>query len=202
MSLRNERLDRIHNNSKSIYDTFQYRPENGDTIGDITTAGYFTGSEYIDAYPPGWKDGLLDVLINNTLHRTKISSDGITATLLSVDSSGAFTQTFTGTPVVLPVANEEVEFPHGLGVVPTLVKVGLRCNTTDVGFPAGFILDSLGMGADTAIANLSWVQTAYDDTNVYVSFSTAGPFFGNPSTLNTSVTLTRANWSILVSAWV
>jgi hypothetical protein len=82
MSFQQFKLTKSINQSRGIFDKFLYRPDNNDTIDDISADGYFADSRYID--DPEWINGVIEIIIGDVYYVGNISDNGIT---VIVDSS-------------------------------------------------------------------------------------------------------------------
>ena len=82
---------------------------------------------------------------------------------------------------------------HGLGVVPSLITLQVKCLTAENGWSIG----------DTFFASINgWTSCLFipraDATNIYLGFSSVTDFWN--STYG-GVNATRANWAVIVIAW-
>lgn len=87
-----------------------------------------------------------------------------------------------------------VSIGHGLGVVPTNVRASLLCLTSEQGYNVG---DEVQLGMGTASGS---GVVAADAANLTIIVQ------GTPSvpnkTTGTPVTITAADWRVLLRAWV
>jgi hypothetical protein len=73
MSFVQFKLDKSFNQARGIFDTYVYRPDNGDTKADISTPGYFNDSRYIN--DPDWENGLIEIEAADGYLLAQISSN-------------------------------------------------------------------------------------------------------------------------------
>ena len=120
-------------------------------------------------------------------------------------------QRSSGEPVVTPIASSsfvssETAIPsggtaatvaHGLGAIPSLVSVVLRCKTTDLGYSVGDEVQVLSSSLSGA-----YQSTVYADaTNVEFGLTTGSTIqIYNQSTGSLS-SITAGNWKLVFRAW-
>lgn len=93
--------------------------------------------------------------------------------------------------------NSTLNVAHGLGVVPKLFTVVLRCVTSELGFSAG---DEVAYTFHS-VAGVSVIEASADATNVIINYTGAATRVLNKTTQADS-TITSANWRFVVRAWV
>lgn len=122
----------------------------------------------------------------------------------STSSPIFFTKQFTSAEIAISGTNTSA---HGLGRVPKLVQCYLKCITAEYGFavddyidihPGAFILESdagnaKGFGIRFDATN---VKTNFGDGSACIPYVGAGAGVGNEY-----VTLTNANWKLIITAW-
>lgn len=114
----------------------------------------------------------------------------------SITTNG-FSNRFVSTPETY-VPGTLYTFNHGLGAIPDLVQMRLRCLVADIGVSVGeeFMVnpswssfDSFGRG----------FHIRMNDTQIVVRASTFAPFVVNG--LGTSGTIVSQRWAVIVRAW-
>lgn len=116
----------------------------------------------------------------------------------SVASSGQFTLAFTSSDQTITAAGP-LTLAHGLGVAPKIRTYELVCQTGEVGFSAGDIVD-------VSPNNNTQVERGFsqwsDTTNINIRYGTAASTFQTAhKTTGTQTALTNANWKLRVKAW-
>lgn len=90
-------------------------------------------------------------------------------------------------------------YTHGFGVVPSLVRVVLLCNSTDGSFLLNQELDITGCYNQNAKPLVSVVSNG---SNVRVSFlAFTDAYVYNPSTIPVALSLNKSNWQIKTYVW-
>lgn len=92
--------------------------------------------------------------------------------------------------------NTKLDVAHGLGAIPRLWLVILRCDATDAGFAAG---DEVLYATTSNPANDSHVTFMADATNLTVSQGALMQVVGKSSFNATTITTTKWRW--VVRAW-
>ena len=85
MSFVQEKLEISVLQTVGIFNKYIYAPNNGDTIADITTAGYFDQSRYIGQ--DGWESGIIDVLAADGYFTISIGTGGTTGSQSGASAS-------------------------------------------------------------------------------------------------------------------
>lgn len=94
--------------------------------------------------------------------------------------------------------------PHGRGNRPSRVYVELVCKTAEDGWGVGDTTEAhLNSTSDSSGGGDSSYNTVYyDDTNVYLRFSSqAACFITGHKSSGSPVSLTNSNWRVVVRAW-
>lgn len=87
---------------------------------------------------------------------------------------------------------------HGLGAVPKLFKVTLKC--TDAGGEAGYSQNDEVAADFVFTSGVSIIRASADATNVNISYDGASTQVPNKST-RAATTITSAKWAFVVRAW-
>ena len=118
------------------------------------------------------------------------------APVFATPASGLPAATFTSSEQTVAV-DTVLDVPHGLGAIPSLVQVRLRCKTADVGYAVNDEI-VVSSGPVDLVNDRGWtVQT--DATNVTILQGTGIPVI-NQTTLNGS-NITVGSWRWIVKAW-
>ena len=86
MPLQQFRLDKSVEQTRGIFDKYIYAPDNGDTLSDITTNGYFDLSRF--ANEKDWPGSIIEVRAPDGYVVLLINEDGSTTVLLPGSSGG------------------------------------------------------------------------------------------------------------------
>jgi len=86
---------------------------------------------------------------------------------------------------------------HGLGTLPILVQVVIKCQTAELGFSAG---DEVQYTAGVNAGNISANAVSADATNIYVG--TMNAIFVIRRDTHVQAAITLANWTYAIRAWV
>lgn len=93
-------------------------------------------------------------------------------------------------------ANSILTVAHGLGFRPRLVKVVLKCVTTEANYAVDDEVDPIQVWS-----GVSSIQCSADATNVTVVYEGANTYVLNKTT-RAQTNITPANWRFVVRAWV
>lgn len=90
---------------------------------------------------------------------------------------------------------------HGLGVIPTLIQVFLKCTTAEGGYSTGDTLP-VSFTDSTGAPTGSGVSVVADSTNLNIKYGSAVSVWSiiNKST-GASFSITNANWNAIFRAW-
>ncbi len=162
-------------------------------------------------------------IADDAVTTAKIADNAVTNALMADDAVGVAELSATGSPsastflrgdnawaapAVLPAAtftsseqtvavDTVLDVPHGLGAIPSLVQVRLRCKTADVGYSVGDEI-VVSSGPVDLVDDSGWtVQT--DATNVTILQGISIPVI-NQGSLNAS-SITVGSWRWIVKAW-
>lgn len=105
----------------------------------------------------------------------------------------AYTNLFTSSEITVGAAGSNTLTAHGLGAVPTAVRVVLRCKTAELGYAVG---DEVVLTADRG-DNYGY-QVYANATNVGIVIGVNGILIYNTSGSNTAITL--GNWKFVIYA--
>ena len=133
---------------------------------------------------------------------------GTNAQILTADSAQAtgvkwaapaYTPSFTSSEQTVTVPSA-LNVAHGLGSVPSLVRVVLRCKTIEGNYAVN---DEIMVEATLVETNSSGtgVQVAVDATNVTILTGQTNIQIKDKVTPATSVAITPGNWRYIVRAW-
>lgn len=119
-----------------------------------------------------------------------LRDDGV----LAVPSVSAFTPSFTSSELTV-TASSVISAAHGLGAVPSLVMVTIRCKTADLGYAVN---DEVTMGV---------YPGANSGALPFFNATTAGlTMANNISIVNKATfvdgTITNGSWRVVVRAWL
>ena len=130
----------------------------------------------------------------------------VAATARANIAAMASTPLFTSAETTPPSSSSYVSIAHGLGVVPKLYKVVMRCKIADT--PANYNvgdeieLDGLNyLGSYGASTDLHYLTISADATNVYIS-DYRGADYGKDKTGASQQAINLSNWKMVVYAWV
>lgn len=163
-------------------------------------------------------------IADDAVTTAKIADNAVTNALMANDAVGVAELSATGSPsaatflrgdnawaappAVLPAAtftsseqtvavDTVLDVPHGLGAIPSLVQVRLRCKTADVGYSVGDEI-VVSSGPVDLVNDRGWtVQT--DATNVTILQGAAIPVINQGSLNGSSITV--GSWRWIVKAW-
>lgn len=91
--------------------------------------------------------------------------------------------------------------PHGLGAVPRLVQVRLKC--TDVAGEAGYVQNDEVVINPSISASTQGLSIVPDSTNLNIRFSSAANVFAVCNKSTGAVTsLTNSKWKTIFRAWL
>lgn len=94
-----------------------------------------------------------------------------------------------------------LQFAHGLGVAPKLVRTRLVCATAEFGYNIGSIID-VAPGAHDALAASRGFALAFNTADVFIRYASGANTFAAPNFTTAVVTaLTNANWRLRVMCW-
>ena len=82
-------------------------------------------------------------------------------------------------------------FAHGLGAIPFLSNIELKCITTEHGLPVGTIL---------AHCSYKFVNVRPDSTNVLVEIQSASAFYAVNTSTHTQAALNSSKWEFRLKA--
>ena len=126
-----------------------------------------------------------------------------------ISVSGSFpNQTVTNTGIALPYSsgNQTVSaaglltLGHGLGVVPSIVQFYAICLTAEFNYAIGDII-CINKTVHDSLANSRGLTAVVNATNVVVRFGSASPpLTAMNKTTGVGVSLTAANWALIVKA--
>ncbi len=112
---------------------------------------------------------------------------------------------FTSSPQTLPGVNTQLAVAHGLGSIPSNVRVVLKNVTPELGYNTGDEISIEGTGTGTAVGGTfqgNGASVSADNTNVYISASPNVFYIVPKAGGSQEPNLTYANWSIVVRAWL
>lgn len=92
--------------------------------------------------------------------------------------------------------NTTLNIAHGLGALPKLFQVVLRCKTAELGFSVG---DEVACNF-RYVAGVSVIDASADATNIIINYAGANTRVLNKTTQVDS-TITAANWRFVARAW-
>lgn len=94
------------------------------------------------------------------------------------------------------VPNSSLNVPHGLGAVPKMFQVVLRCSTAELGYSVG---DEVFCNF-LYVSGVSVIQASVDATNVIINYTGSNTRVLNKITQVDS-TITAASWKFVARAW-
>lgn len=89
---------------------------------------------------------------------------------------------------------------HGLGVIPKVIVLALKCITGELGYMAGMEA-GIGEGPNDASGNNRGVAIGSDASNVSVRFGTGGQILIHLTNGTNSAVITNSNWALIVRAY-
>lgn len=81
------KLDRSVLQTRDIFNKYVYEPGNGDTLADVTAAGYFNESRYRGN--PGWENGIIEANVADGYYILQLDNSGSNVTTTVVGGGGA-----------------------------------------------------------------------------------------------------------------
>jgi hypothetical protein len=93
--------------------------------------------------------------------------------------------------------SSSISAAHGLGALPKLVLLILRCKTANIGYAVG----DEAIYSSSFSSGTSGISTAADATNIVAVFPSVAPTMLNKTTF-ASANITTANWVAVFRAWV
>lgn len=130
----------------------------------------------------------------------KLDDNGqINTNMLSAAFSSPFTASFTSTNLAI-TAGGALTVPHGLGAMPSLVQVRVKCTSGDNGYSVG---DEVIMpfNATDKAANIG-ISVVPDSTNLNLRYGSDATSFAIMNKSNGNVgNLTDASWVLIIRAW-
>lgn len=179
--------------------------------GDSVTAGKIVdgavGASEIGADAVTASEIAADAVGTSEIGDGTVTADDLAATLdlsgktltLPAANTPAFTKSYTSPNQAITAAGA-LTLAHGLGVMPKLIQLRLKCLTAEGDYSVGDELpinpnvSSFGAAAGTVVVP--------DATNLNVRFGAGAPVY---STLNKTTgaafSPTPANWALVVKAW-
>lgn len=130
---------------------------------------------------------------------TILTSDGSTAAWSAPAAVTLPSPDFTSSASTVTLATQ-LDLPHSLGAAPTLVRVVLKCATTDLGYAVGDEVEwatSVGQGTGSQIVGAAVMA---DATNITISQAATSIRLPNKST-GADGAITVGNWNWIARAW-
>lgn len=110
-----------------------------------------------------------------------------------------FTELTPFGPYAITNANT-ITVAHGLGAVPKLVWVTLRCKTADLGYAVGDEVDLTTYASVTPTLSSSGYATAKNATNVIVQIGINGiAIVQRSATVGNAVAITNGSWELIIN---
>lgn len=151
------------------------------------------------------KNYLLDTDITGAL-RIRRNSDGSGATVFKVNfdntvefptAPGILTKLFTSSDQTITAASL-LTIPHGLGVVPLLYSVTLKCIGAELGYSINDVL-AVNVSGDLGSTSSQWALY-HDATNINIRIGASSIVIPIKGT-GAASTANNANWRMIVRAW-
>jgi len=173
----------------------------GDSTGDITLSAY-ADLQVKDVTASTYSTG------NYTLP----GSDGVSGQALTTDGagnvtwqdvvggnvSGVLTDSYTSTAQSI-VSGGLLQLAHGLGTMPTLVQLRLKCVTAQANYAVN---DEVIVNPLQSFTDSKGCSVVTDTTNINIRFGSDTSVYALPDKSTGTITsLTNGNWNILVKAW-
>ena len=117
-----------------------------------------------------------------------ITPAGLKGALLFSNAFESAEQTVAG--------NTTLNIAHGLGAVPKIFQVVLRCKTAEMGFSVG---DEVAYSYHY-VAGVSVIETSADATNIIINYTGSNTRVLNKTTQADS-TITAGSWRFVARAW-
>ena len=189
------KLEKITDQTRNIFDLLIYKPDNGDSISDVTTVGYFSDSRFIDEWDGSvvscaLSDGYFNVVViggNASLSGTSLTQDQVDA--LNDYIATDFIRMTSAGPQAINTTSTTIE----LGDV--LEGNGITYNSLNesITFPPGvdrlysfnFLVNGISAGNNNCFL---WAES-FNGVD-WVPFPTSGQelSFGNNDTYKTDIT--------------
>lgn len=117
--------------------------------------------------------------------------------LAGVAQTPQFNKAYTSANQTITAAGT-LTLAHGLGAMPTLIQVRLKCTSAEFGYSIGdeVIFNSGDQNANRGVAIVP------DATNITIRYGSAANTFNvNNKTTGASAAITNASWAMIVKAW-
>jgi hypothetical protein len=119
----------------------------------------------------------------------------------TMQSTSGFTSSYTSSAQTITSAGS-LALAHGLGAMPTLIQLRLKCTTAEFNYSVDDEL-IINPGISTTGTQNRGVAVVPDSTNVNIRFgSAASAIEGMDKTSGALAALTNASWNLIVRAWV
>ncbi|HUV84218.1 MAG TPA: hypothetical protein VMV86_00830, partial [Methanosarcinales archaeon] len=83
MSFKQEKVDKVSNQSRGIFDTFIYKTD--DTCAEVSAAGYFSECRFAINDPESWNNSIMEVLSSDCFTKGIIDNAGNYVPLIGID---------------------------------------------------------------------------------------------------------------------
>lgn len=122
------------------------------------------------------------------------------ASLVALQSQGKpFTREFVSTQQAF-TNGSPFTVNHGLRKEYKLVNIRLICLTTDLGYPAGTILD-MGPRQDNSAASYGFTSRPVGITGVQITIANTGIYLNTSNGVGAPTAITPTSWRMVVEAW-
>lgn len=160
-------------------------------VGSETRPTNVTGCFIIKLFGAVTNQGAADA----ALLATELAS--LTSRVTTLENGRPFTKEFISAEQTYSLAGG-LSVPHGLGVSPKLLTTNFICKTAEAGYSAG---DIITLPSTQDVSATYGVMAIPDATNIVVRFGSSGVYALNKTSGTPTVTLTTANWRLILRAW-
>jgi hypothetical protein len=130
-----------------------------------------------------------------------LKSDGTDALWAELPVVGLSSADFTSAELTYQRIQQNLVIAHGLGVVPSLVVVRLRCKVGDTNFSAGVEVDTSTWNDGQGDGISQGISVLIDSTNIELVTGNDIQQVISPTTHNRA-NLTEDDWKWVVRAWI
>ena len=132
-----------------------------------------------------------DIDASNITGVLPVANGGTGSSTAPEAASAVFSESFESSEQTIPASAGNVEVTHGLGSIPKIFQVVVRCKTTEMGYSTGDEVDVTTSGFMCSIYSNNTVIGFTQKPSLYLSHKD-GSAVGN---------ITTANWKLVFRAF-